>query len=367
MGTPSAPSLRDRIFPPGPPRDGNIIRIAQVESWESQLIGLGRLTAFVSPRLLEQSHAVDDMALNVVFLQRHRIEVGLKLVLERANDLVPGHRLVPLRDRCEAACAAVGLGADWHRLIDPHDDYIALMDAIDPNAETFRYPFDRGASPWTRDQFVDLVELEAAGSQLQEAILDVVDLLAQLEPLPVQLADAEAVARELADLVGACREVMRFVQEAVNNFQRARENLPLAQLIPSLVSPGVLSGLDAVDEVTLALADRADRMLDRVVSGLGITAPAAPAVPAAPPPFPPAIKSLNQENVQARAMEQMQWFVNAFVVRWTPLLDALNALEARTAAWSEPSCRQLHLDVARFRSRVFNTAVLPTTVTGSGP
>lgn len=56
-------TLRDDIFPPGPPRDGNIIPTQFVGTWESQLLGLGRLTAFLTERLLKESFAVDDMAL----------------------------------------------------------------------------------------------------------------------------------------------------------------------------------------------------------------------------------------------------------------------------------------------------------------
>lgn len=87
-------SLEDLIFPSGDPRDGYILRLELVGSWESQFLGLGRLTAFLTPRLLAEAHAVDDMGLNVVFLQRHRVEIGLKLILERAQATPVGdHRI----------------------------------------------------------------------------------------------------------------------------------------------------------------------------------------------------------------------------------------------------------------------------------
>ena len=55
--------LREQIFPPGPPADGNIVRTELVGTWESQLLGIGRLTRFLTDRLLSESFGVDDMAL----------------------------------------------------------------------------------------------------------------------------------------------------------------------------------------------------------------------------------------------------------------------------------------------------------------
>jgi hypothetical protein len=135
-----------------------------VETWESQLIGLGRLTAFVSPRLLNESHAVDDAALGVVYLQRHRVEVAIKLILERAGVNIPAtHKLVHLRVAAEKACSEAGVGDDWSTLIGPHAEYIELMADIDPDAATYRYPVDRSLAPWSRDPYIDLLALEAAG------------------------------------------------------------------------------------------------------------------------------------------------------------------------------------------------------------
>jgi hypothetical protein len=42
------PSLADSIFPGGEPRDGYILRLELVGSWESQFLGLGRLTRFIT-------------------------------------------------------------------------------------------------------------------------------------------------------------------------------------------------------------------------------------------------------------------------------------------------------------------------------
>lgn len=158
-------SLSARVFPEGPARDGNILRLEFVESWESQLIGLGRLTAFLTPGLLHRSHAVDDIGLNVIFMQRHRVEVGLKLLLERSEAKpVRTHKIRDIHEACGRAMTAKGLSSEWDGFVAAQSDYIHLMHKIDSGAATYRYPVNTNSQPWQRPRFVDLEELEAAGA-----------------------------------------------------------------------------------------------------------------------------------------------------------------------------------------------------------
>jgi hypothetical protein len=144
-------SLRDQIFPQGPPRDAHIVRTAFVGSWESQFRGLGRLTAFLSEYLLRFNAAVDDIALNVIFLQRHRIEVGLKLLLERANAEVPAiHDIDNLAQRCVAGLRAAGHEALGKSFWSGQQEFIGLMHKIDPGSFDYRYPVDTKNQPVTR-------------------------------------------------------------------------------------------------------------------------------------------------------------------------------------------------------------------------
>jgi hypothetical protein len=82
--------LRDQIFPPGPPVDGNIIRTAWVGTWESRLLGLGRLT-----------------------------------------------KLQPLMGAAKGAVKSAGLVAPWDRFEGAQAEYIGLVDEIDEGAATF--------------------------------------------------------------------------------------------------------------------------------------------------------------------------------------------------------------------------------------
>src|SRR5215210_7654998 len=162
-------SLRDRIFPLGEPRDGRILRLDLVSSWESQLIGLGRLSALQTERLTRLTHAPDDMGLNLVFLQRHRVEVGLKLILERAGVPVLGtHSISALLAACGRACDEAGFASEWSAFETAQRGFIELMSEVDPDSATFRFPVDKQGRPWSRADLIDLEELEAAAKNLQD-------------------------------------------------------------------------------------------------------------------------------------------------------------------------------------------------------
>jgi hypothetical protein len=202
--------LEERIFPAARSPTPLDMRMELVGSWESQLIGIGRLTAFLTPRMLRESHAVDDMGLSVLFLQRHRVEVGLKLIIERCGARIPNtHDIVTLVDACRRACTAAGAKSEWTQLEGEQLEFITLMHEVDPTAATWRYPIDRGGRPAGRRPFVNLEALEEAGTGFEAAIRRVTALLAEREPLPVREAEADVTARELRQVAAACRTVRR--------------------------------------------------------------------------------------------------------------------------------------------------------------
>jgi hypothetical protein len=351
-------SLADLIFPSGGPRDGYILRLELVGSWESQFLGLGRLTAFLTPRLLAEAHAVDDMGVNVVFLQRHRIEVGLKLILERAQaDPVGDHRLDVLWKRCDQACAAAGFSSQWHTFVRAQKDFVDLLNRVDPGAATFRYPVDTDNQPWKRGQ-VDLAELEQAGAAFQQDVLSLVRELATAEPLPVTAGEAAQAADELRSLIDGCRGMLRVSRETVDELRRHLDML--RSLRPAPLRSQRDTGQDsyaelaAVAEVTEPLATRAQDLLDRIIATYGIKmTPAPPPPPVAPAPM------LNPfddpKTIKATQDAQIKWFVDHFVREIRPLTKAVNAIYRRSQGWSTPAARQIHLEVTRFRSRLITS------------
>jgi hypothetical protein len=356
-------SLREQIFPTGPVRDGHIIRPAMVESWESQLIGLGRLTAFVSPRLLTQSHAVDDAALGVVFLQRHRVEIALKLILERTGAEIPGtHKLASLSVAARRACVDAGVVDEWETFIGSQTEYIELMDTIDPDAATYRYPVDRSLAPWPREPYLDLLALEAAGVAFQEAIAGLVGRLAVQEPLPTTSDDAQMTVTELSELAHCCRTLVRVQDESLRAIREERNRLEApAQAVGRHLrtrepSPEELAPSESLRISTLALAARVEGMVNRIVAddSVSVTRPAARAV-ADIDRF-PSFLDVARTDWPAQRDAQIKWYVAALTDQMRALQSAVRSVEARTAGWSTPAARQIHLDVTRFRSRLINEA-----------
>jgi len=350
-------SLSEEIFPPPPARDGNVLRLELVGSWESQLLGLGRLTAFLTPRLINQSHAVDDMGLYVVFLQRHRVEVGLKLILERVDAPIPNTHIVKdLFGVAESACKKVGFVAEWQTLADAQREFVDLMDEIDPAAATFRYPVDRNAKPWLRRPLVDLVALEAAGAEFESAVTGLIRQLAHLEPVPVLSDDAEETVADLMAVAWHSRGVMRAQQETMSSLRAEAARLSVRRRqLDRTADP--YHAFDAVLGVGEALADRAEAMAQRIAAEYSIGMPEPPPPPKRPP-MPKFRVPSDPGSLKKQQDAQIKWVVDGLVAEMRPLGSAVVAVQRRAQSWSRPAARQVLLDVTRFRSRLHRTIKL---------
>jgi hypothetical protein len=345
-------ALREDIFPPGPPRDGTIIRTEWVGTWESQLLGLGRLTAFLSERLVKEQFAVDDIALNVIFLQRHRVEVGLKLMLERAGGSIPStHKIRRLFDAAKTALVAQGFASEWDRFTKSQRSYVELVDEIDEGSATFRYPVDLKQNPWERNKYVDIRLFEAAGTAFQTALLEVVEDLARLEPVPIQAADAHAAAIELRELAGACRRMTAVTDHFMDDMRRQMTALA-GRDVRSGGTVRAMSAYESVNQNTLDIAARADRMRIRIEASFSVELAPEPAE--LPMPVIPQISpSLNPRVPATQAAEVMRRLAAAMIQFLPPLSAAVETVEIRSATWTTPYARQLHDEIARLESRLF--------------
>jgi hypothetical protein len=353
----SMPSTADMIFPGGEPRDGNILQLELVGSWESQLLGLGRLTAFLTPRLLEEAFAVDDMGVNVVFLQRHRVEVGLKLILERMDASAVGdHNIDTLWKRCDRACREAGFPSHWEAFGRAQREFAYLLNRVDPNAATFRYPVNKSNQPWERGQ-VDLMELENAGAAFQVDLMALVRDAAGAETMPIGREEAAEAAEELRRLVVRCRGLMRTNREIFDDFSDQMKALRALNPNPGRNRPDPseagIPEFEAIAEVIEPLASRAEDLLGRVVETYALEV----AVTCAPEPITPAprLRPFDPPAKQAEAQKaQIKWFVDLIVREFPPLAEAVDAVCSRSASWETPAARQIHLDATRFRSRLFH-------------
>jgi hypothetical protein len=112
--------------------------------------------------------------------------------------------------------------------------------------------------------------------------------------------------------------------------------------------------LDALAEASEPMLRGTEELLGRLVSTYGIALPPPPVVPPVEPllqpnPFDPPSKL--KETFDA----QMKWFVDHLIREFRPLTEAVNAVYRRSKSWEAPVARQVHLDVARFRSRLIRT------------
>jgi hypothetical protein len=218
-------TVSDEVFP-SVPRDGLIARTEYVGSWESQFRGLGRHTAFLSKYLLSFSAAVDDIALDVVFLQRHRVEVGLKLILERAYaPIPPTHDIVQLAGLCQSALSTLGRSDLASQFSSETDEFVQLMHQSDPGSFAYRYPVDVKNRPANRHQYVDLKELEVVGAKFQVSTIHVVNALTEAEPVPIADAEVQPTAQETEELLRAIRANETFWTQTYGELVANRERL----------------------------------------------------------------------------------------------------------------------------------------------
>lgn len=351
-------SLRDRIFPLTAAHDLYLVRLGLVESWESQFVGLTRLTEFLTQGLLQRSHAVDDMALSLVFLQRHRVEVGLKLILERVGELADGagklvntHNLLGLFESAKRGCANRGRHAGWQSSMNAQREFVALMQEVDPKASTFRYPVDTAASPWRRGEFVDLRSLQAEGSIFAEGVSTLVRHLLTLEPLPAS-DDHPALAYRLAELAQGCTRVVDAQRYTLDAIRRVNDDLGAALSRPVHRDGGAAVEMagEAVQDVAIALAQRAHDFARRISDERGLTLSLKPAAAlAAPPPAPVPF----DPQARTKILELERFVVDTMLDAFAPLKRSLPYVCDASKGWTTPAARQLHLDAERFRERLF--------------
>jgi hypothetical protein len=345
-------SLRDRIFPPPPPRDGLIVRTQFVGSWESQFAGVGRMTAFVTDYLLRFSAALDDVGLNVVYLQRHHLELGLKLTLERAGSteeaIATGHDLDRLLRACDAAISAGRHSSPWQEFVDSHGPLIRLMDEVDPQSFVFRYPVNKSQQQVARPPLIDLRELERATAGFHRSVNSLVDLFARDEGLDIPAEEHEVAATEIETAIKAIkssRAAVKVMDGAVKSLHDQIRILP--DRGPDAKGAEAIAGREEQLAVADALVPPLIRGLE-MIRGKDKLEPIEPD----PPPEPPAGPLRNPQEVKQRLDEYIPWVAELVGESAGELGRALRAVYERTETWPGLASHQLHQDIGRFLTRI---------------
>jgi hypothetical protein len=349
-------TLADDIFPKGSPRDGLIARTEYVGSWKSQFRGLGRHTAFLSKYLLKFSAAVDDIAIDVVFLQRHRVEVGLKLILERASATIPrSHDIADLAERCKRSLDALGRSDLAAQFATETTEFVQLMHESDPGSFAYRYPVDTKQEPATRHPYVDLKELEVGGSRFQASILTIIDALTADEPVPIADEEVDSTASEAEALLRAIRSNRAFWTQTYSEIVGNRDKLVTltGRRIEDDQAPTQKAAADEYMELFTALEPQLLLLLRRLEPRRQTAAVPADIEPGPITPL-PQITIGTPQVVNTQLHSLMRAFVDGLAPRMFELKRTLMLLRNRTESWQSPADLQLHADLGRFASRLMS-------------
>jgi hypothetical protein len=71
---------------------------------------------------------------------------------------------------CEDAVTEQLNRRDWETFLEPHAEFVELLDANDPRSMSFRYPTDTRGAPAVRPPFIDLDALERYANDFHEAV-----------------------------------------------------------------------------------------------------------------------------------------------------------------------------------------------------
>jgi len=340
-------TLNDRIFPRSSPRPASLMQTQWIGTWESQFIGFGRLTAFLSDQLGRFSAADDDLGLGVVFLHRHRhrAELGLKLLLERAKATVrPYHRLDLLRRDCKHALATSGLSSEWARFCAEQDEYLALMQKLDPRGYTYRYPKDPRGTPVHREHFIDLGELEKAGTRFEAAVMLVVDVMARRSYPHVSSDQIEPMLQELAAALRAIRAWLQFNDATGAILARLGERLDVSSRSPTpdMVQAQSKSGVHAdlltrLQPSLLRLLDQIERRRPRGALPLDLE---------------PGRLAAEPHTASGAPLVIAKWVATEIGRRARDIKLTLTAIHERSRLWTDPADHQIHIDIGRLLSRL---------------
>lgn len=171
--------LADEIFPSE--RHPDFVQTEWAEGWGYTSIGFEEAARVLTEHRAELGAAIDQVGLVVFFLQRHRVELALKELLDaRKADLrtiKSPHSLPALWHVC-----AETLGRDsdeWQFIDGAGTELVTLLDESDQSSHTYRYPVDRDGKRHQRPPFIDLAALDKHVSNLVWAIRSFLDYAAE--------------------------------------------------------------------------------------------------------------------------------------------------------------------------------------------
>jgi hypothetical protein len=148
-------SIREEIFPSE--RHDAYVQTEWSKGWGYAGIGYREAARLLTKERGTFGASVDQTGLAIFFLQRHRVELALKELLDARGEGELGiklqHSLVRLWDACREL---VGADTDEWKQMDSGGELITVLAGADPGSYTFRYPVDKSGKESKRPQFINL-------------------------------------------------------------------------------------------------------------------------------------------------------------------------------------------------------------------
>jgi hypothetical protein len=180
-------SVYDEIFPAK--RRLEYVQTEWSAGWTAGTSGFGYAAEFLTKHARSFGATIDQAGLAVFFLQRHRVELVLKDLLNFFGiKFKSSHSLQYLWGLCEQGFTESEL-LDWAEFDAENGEFVRALIAVDDGAATFRFPVDRQGQEAKRPDFIDLEALNRHAEVLENGASGCVDYVGELG---AEAASAEA-------------------------------------------------------------------------------------------------------------------------------------------------------------------------------
>lgn len=170
-------SVHDEIFPQH--QDLAFVQTQWSKDWHGISGGFEYAARYLTENRSKFGATIDQVGLAIFFMQRHRVEIALKAMLNGLKAEVPGHHSLRRLWRDVEAAARPRSEKDWKGFARDHADLIDALDAVDSQSFAFRYPVKKDGTPVDRPPYIDLDALERHVSEFDRHASAYVDYITE--------------------------------------------------------------------------------------------------------------------------------------------------------------------------------------------
>lgn len=132
------------------------VQTEHAAGWHAVAYGFSRAAEALTTQRREFHATVDQVGLAVFFLQRHRVELELKALLDTFDGNVPrSHSLNELWNRLKRSVKEIDSAA-WEQFAADAEELVMALHRVDESSFVFRYPQDTAGNVIVRPPYIDL-------------------------------------------------------------------------------------------------------------------------------------------------------------------------------------------------------------------